>query len=102
MHLTEEQQHIACQMGECSITLLILTPAPVNLSTKECELLVVPRAFGVIGGQGIALLFVPGTLLLEFINLSAGAGLSAIETTGVEEKWPTDLLAVFVHRCCGQ
>ncbi len=50
MHLTQEQQHIARQMGQCAISVFIFAPTQINLSTPYSKLLVEPYAFGVIGG----------------------------------------------------
>jgi hypothetical protein len=102
MHLAQQEQHIRRQMSQSSIPLFIFSPAPIDLMTKQCKLLLEPSSFGMIRWQGIPLLFISGNFLLEFINLSAGAGLSAIKTTSIEEKWPPYLLAVFVHGSCGQ
>ena len=102
MHLTHEQQHIACQMGQGAISVFILAPTPINLSTPYSKLLVEPESFGVIDWQGIPLRFIPGNLLLELINLSAGSCLSAIKTASIEEKWSSDLLALFVDGCGSQ
>jgi hypothetical protein len=89
-------------MSQGTIALFILAPATINLSTKDRQLLIEPEAFGVIRWQGIPLLLILRHLLLEFVDLSSGASLSPIKPTGVEEKWPTDLLAVFVHGCSRQ
>src|SRR5258708_11678111 len=97
MHLTEEQQHIACQMGQSAIALVVLAPTAVNFPTPFSKLLVEPASFGMIGGQGVPLLFIPGHLRLQLINLSAGSCLVAIKSTRVEEKGPAYLFAVFVH-----
>src|SRR3989442_15372063 len=97
MHPTQQQQDIAGQVSQSSISLFVLAPAPINLTTKDGQLLIEPCAFGVIRWQGVPLLFIPGHLLFEFINLSARARLPAIEPARVEEKWLADLLAVFIH-----
>src|SRR5260370_38643573 len=97
MHLTQQHQDVAGQVSQSAVAVFILAPAPVNLPTIGGKPLVVPCAFGVICWESLPLLFVPGHLLFEFINLSARACLSAIKTAGVKEKWPADLLAVLVH-----
>src|SRR5260370_29911652 len=89
-------------MSQGTIGLFILAPAPINLSTKDRELLLEPEAFGVIRRQGIPLLLTLRHLFLEFVDLPSGACLSPIKPTGVEEKWPADFLAVFVHSYCRQ
>src|SRR5260370_36484414 len=89
-------------MSQGTIALFILAPAPINLSTKDRQLLIDPEAFGVIRWQGIPLLLILRHLFLEFVDLSSSACLSPIKPTGVEEKWPADLLAVFIHGCCRQ
>src|SRR5260370_5202103 len=101
MHLTQQHQDIAGQVSQSAVAAFILAPAPVNLPTIGGKPLVVPCAFRVICWESLPLLFIPGHLLFEFINLSARACLSAIKTAGVQEKWPADLLAVFVHAGCG-
>ena len=102
MHLAQEQQHIACQMGQSAIAPFILAPTAIYFTTEQRKLLIEPEAFGVIRWQGIPLVFVCGHLLLQLVDLPSGAGLSAIKTTGVEENWSAHLLVVFVHGGCGQ
>ena len=97
MDLTQEQQDVAGQVGQSAIALFILAPTPINFPTVERNPLVEPCSVGVIFWQSIPLLFISDTLLLEFINLLAGACLSAIKTAGVEEDGPTHLLVVFIN-----
>src|SRR2546426_11257160 len=89
-------------MGQSAIALLILTPTAINLLTGERNPLVVPCSLGVIGGQSIPLLFVSGTLLFQFINLSAGACLSAIKAAGVQEYGSAHLFIVLIDGGCGE
>src|SRR6266496_3875116 len=79
MHLTQEHQHITCEMSQGTIALFILVPAPINLPTKVGKLLIEPYSFSVIFWQGIPQFFIPGNFLFQFINLPSGACLSAIK-----------------------
>ena len=97
MDLTQQQQHITSQMSERPVALLIFAPAPLNLPPIQRQSLGIPGSFEVIESQSIPLLFKARDLLLEFVNLSAGPGLSAIKTAGVEEDGPTHLLVVFIN-----
>jgi len=100
MHLTQEQQYITSKMSECSIALFIFTPTPIDLPPVERQSLTVPGSFGVILRQRIPFLFIPGYFFLQLVNLSAGAGLSAIKATGIQEEWPANLLVVFIDSRC--
>src|SRR5260370_34893253 len=97
MHLTQEQQHIACQMSQGAIALFIFAPTAHYLAPIERKSLVHPGSFGVIGEQRIPPLFVCGHLFLQLVDLSSGACLSAIKTARVQEHWPAYLFVVFVH-----
>src|SRR5258707_9701694 len=96
MDVRQQQQDIAGQMRECPIALLIFAPAAVDLSTPTREVLVRPCAFGMVFWQRCLRLFNSSDFLLEFINLTARAGLLAIKTARVQEKRTTHLLAVFI------
>src|SRR5262249_27502950 len=54
----------------------------------------IPGAFGVILGEGVALSLALLDLLLEVVDLAAGACLATIEATGVQEEGTAHLLAV--------
>src|SRR2546426_7126872 len=97
---TQQEQDVAGQMSERSITAFILAPTAIDLPTVGRKLLVEPKVFGIIGGKLVSLLFIPGNLLLEFLNLSAGACLSAIKATRVEKYRSAHLLVVFIHGGC--
>src|SRR2546422_11355430 len=88
-------------MSQGAIALLIFAPTAINLTPKQDQLLIEPGSFGMIFWQSVPLLFVFGNLLLQFINLSAGACFSAIKTARVEEKRSADLLAMFIDGCGG-
>jgi hypothetical protein len=60
MHLTQEQQHITCEMSQGTIALFILAPTPINLTTKDGKLVMKPGSFRVIFWQGIPQFFIPG------------------------------------------
>src|SRR5216683_4849314 len=92
MDLAQQQQDITGQVSQGPIALLIFAPTPIDFTAIKRQSLDVPCSFGVIFWQHI--LFVCGDLLLEFINLSAGAGLPTIKLARVEEKGPANLLAV--------
>src|SRR5260370_38375863 len=97
MHLTQQHQDIAGQVSQSAVAAFILAPAPVNLPTIGGKPLVVPCAFRVICWESLPLLFIPGHLLFELINLSARACLSAITPAVVQENWLPDVLPVFGH-----
>src|SRR6266566_9199617 len=102
MHLTQQHQDITGQVSQGAVALLILAPAEIDLPPIERQSLGKPCSFWVIREQCLPLLFIRGSFLLEFINLSARAGLSTIEPAGVEEKWSPHLLAVFINSGCRQ
>src|SRR5205823_5922957 len=94
----EQQQHITRQMSERAVTQLVLAPAPLNFAPVQREALLVPGSLGMPLWERIPLLLKACHLLLEFVNLTARAGLLAIKAAGVEKKGPADLLTVFIHR----
>jgi len=102
MDLAQQQQDITGQVSQGPIALLIFAPTPIDFTAIKRQSLDVPCSFGMIFWQRILFLFVCGDLLLEFINLSAGAGLPTIKLARVEEKGPANLLAVFIHSSCRQ
>ena len=102
MHAGEQQQDIAGQVSERSISLLIFPPTPLDLSAVKGESFLIPGAFGMVNGQRVSFLLISGNLLLQLVNLSAGAGLLTIEAAGVQEKWSTHLVSVFIHSGCSE
>ncbi len=54
----------------------------------------VPGALGVILGEGVSFPLVPVHLVLEVVDLAAGAGLASIEAAGVEKEGTAYLLAL--------
>src|SRR6266704_3601658 len=87
-------------MGHSAVALFILTPTPINFATQHHQFLIEPEAFGVFRGQSITLLLIASHLLLQLVNLPSGAGLSAIKTVRVEEKWPGHLFMVVIDGSC--
>ena len=80
MKAAQQEQHIAGQVSQGTIPQLIFAPAPINLPPIGSKPLPVPCSFGMIFRQRVPFLFIPGNLFLQFVNLSARTGLSAIKT----------------------
>jgi hypothetical protein len=102
MYLRQQQQGITGKMSQGAIPLFVFAPAQIDLPSIECQPLRVPCSFGVIFWQRLPFLFILGDFFLQLVNLSAGAGLSAIETTSVEKERSANLLTVFIHSGCCQ
>src|SRR5258708_37527823 len=102
MPLAQEHKEISGTLSECASALFIFMPTPIALPPVECQSLRVPGSFGVLFRQRIPFLFIGGYFFLQRVNLSAGAGLSAIKATGIQEEWPANLLVVFIESRCGE
>ena len=100
MQTTQQKEHITGKVSQRSIASLHISRQQRSISRRyDGKPLRVPRSLGVIRSQGFSFLFKACSLLLEFVNLSASAGLPAVETTSVQKERPADLQACFVH-CC--
>ena len=97
MDAGKQEQDIAGKMSERSIPLLIFAPTSVYFSPIQHQFLCVPGSFGKLFWQRIPFLLIPGDLLLQLVNLSAGTSLLAIEAASIKEEWPTHLVRVVIH-----
>ena len=102
MHPAQQEQNITGKMSKRAIALFIFAPTAIDLPSVERQSLGIPCSFGVVREQSLPKLVVAGNLLLEFVNLSAGAGLSAIKTARIEEQWSAHLAPVFIDGGCRQ
>src|SRR5437588_11314774 len=88
MHAGEQQQDIAGQVSERSISLLIFPPTLLDLSAVKGESFLIPGAFGMVNGQRVSFLLISVHLLLQLVNLSAGSPLLSSQPGGVQDTAP--------------
>ncbi len=94
---SEQEDHIARQVGQGAVAGVVLAPAPALLVEQRLDAARRPGALGVFLREGVRFLLAPAHFVLELIDLAAGTRLAAIEATGVEEEGPAHLLALPLH-----
>src|SRR5262249_22990263 len=97
MHAVEQQDDIARQVSKRAIASVVPAPAAALLIQERLDAAGVPSVLGMFLREGVALSLEVPDLLVELVDLAAGARLTAIDATGVEEEGTAHLLALPLH-----